>query len=313
MSKKIEKIKEINEKIIKLNKLVQKYRENTDFQISNTLGTIDEKADLMKLLSIAEKSRVILKESGRELSALSFKKRDAAEETIKMLAFVKENRKWRDPYLEVNLLLEWAIYRAYWALGGRIPRGFGPVLNTDGSEPIHTASGLQPDVLVDFGDYCLIIESTISSGPRQYDTEAEPVIRHIARIIQENRKKGDLRPVYSVFVARELDPNVIEYFFIYHAFHKHPLAREYITVIPLTVEQFSVIFRNLMKEDVPGEKIRDIFERIQGIKSLRICKECGGPNLEANSWYKQVLNIISQRGLLHKSCKKIGYKKLTNY
>jgi hypothetical protein len=301
MSEKKEKIKKLNEKISKLNDFFEKYRKQSGIQVSPPIPRINEKAEMITLLNIAEKTRSALKKSGRELAALSFKNAKAIEETKMMLDFVDRNKKWKDPYLEVNLLLEWAIYRAFWALEGRIPEGFGPILNWDGSEPIHTSSGLQPDLLVDFESYYLIVESTISSGPRQYDTEAEPVIRHIARIIRENKEKGDSRPVYSFFIARELDPNVIEYFFVYHAYHKHPLAQEYITVVPLTVSQFSLIFGNLVKENVPKEKIFCVFEEIQKIKGLRICKECGVPNLDANSWYEQVLKIIAGHGLLAQS------------
>jgi len=281
-----------------LNDFLEKYRRQSGFQTSPAIPTIKEKAEMINLLDIAEKTRSVLKEGGRELTALTFKKAKAIEETEKMLDFVVKNKKWRDPYLEVNLLLEWAIYRAFWALQGRIPKGFGPILNFDGSEPIHTSSGLQPDLLVDFENYYLIVESTISSGPRQYDTEAEPVIRHIARSIQENKEKGDSRPVYSFFIARDLNPNVIEYFFVYHTFHKHPLAREYITVVPLTVSQLSSMFEILVREDAPKEKIFGVFEEIQKIKGRRMCKECRVPNLDTNSWYKQVLKIIAEHGLL---------------
>ena len=297
MSKKKEKVRKINEKISKLNDFFEKYRKQSGFQVSPPVPRINEETKMINLLNIAEKTRSALKESGRESSALSFKSAEAIEETKKMFDFVDNNKKWKDPYLEVNLLLEWALYRAFWALRGRIPQGFGPILNADGSEPIHTATGLQPDLLVDFESCYLIVECTISSGPRQYDTEAEPVIRHVARIIRENKEKGDPRPVYSFFIARELDPNVIEYFFVYHAFHKHPLAQDYIMVLPLTVNQFGLIFGNLIKENVPKEKILSVFEEIHKIKGRKMCKECGIPNLHANSWYGQVLKII-EHGLL---------------
>jgi len=291
MNDKREKIKKINEKISTLNNFLEKYGE----QISPKVPKIDENAEMVDFMNIAEKTREALRESGRELSGLYFKKVEEIKKTQNMLEFVIENKKWKDPYLEVNLLLEWALYRAFWALGGRIIPGFGPVLNWDGSEPIHTSSGLQPDLLVDFDDFYLVVESTISSGPRQYDTEAEPVIRHIARIIQENKQKRYSEPVYAFFIAREIDPNVIEYFFVYHAFHKHPLAEEFITVIPLTVDQFKNINKKLVNEKSPKETLINVFEQVQDIKRTQICASCGVPRIDASNWYKQVLNIIQEQ------------------
>mgnify|MGYP001052507804 CR=1 FL=1 len=289
MDKKEERRKKINEKISKLNDFFAKHGK----QISPTIPRIRKDAELINLMNVAEKTREALKESGRELSTLSFNKPEEIEETLKMLGFVIENKKWKDPYLEVNLLLEWAIYRAFCALGGRVPHGFGPILNWDGGEPIHTSSGLRPDLLVDFDDFSVIVECTISSGPRQYDTEAEPVIRHVARVIHE--KKHESHPVYAFFVARELDPNVIEYFFVYHAFHKHPLAKEFITVIPLNVSQFKVIFEKLVEGMTAKQTIADIFKQTQNIKSLKTCEACGIPKVNADSWHKQVVNLVEEK------------------
>lgn len=298
MCTKKEEMKKINEKISKLNNFFKEYRRQKGVHLADEIPKINEEVEIIDLLSIAEKTRSALKMSGRELSALSFRQPKAIKETRKMFDFVIQNRKWRNPYLEVNLLLEWAIYRVCWAIGGRIPQDYGPILNWDGSEPIHTASGLQPDILVDFESYYLIVESTISSGTRQYDTETEPVIRHIARVIKERKDKGDARSVYSLFVARELDPNTIEYFYVYYSLHKHPLAQDYITVIPLTVSQFSLVYENLVKADLPKDIILSVFNEIERTKSLEVCKECGVSHLDTNRWYKQVLETITRHGLL---------------
>lgn len=293
-----EEIKKINEKISKLNNLFKEYRRHKGFHIADEIPEINEKVEIIDLLSIAEKTRSALKMSGGELSVLSFRNPETIKETREMFDFVIQNRKWRDPYLEVNLLLEWAMYRAFCAIGGRIPQGYGPILNWNGSEPVHTASGLKPDILVEFEKYYLIVESTISSGARQYDTETEPVIRHIAKVTKEIKDKGDSRPIYSLFVARELDPNTIEYFHVYHTFHKHPLAQEHITVIPLTVSQFSLVYENLVKSDLPEDIIFSVFNEIDRIKSLEVCKECGVSNLDINRWYEQVLETITRYRLL---------------
>jgi len=177
-----------------------------------------------------------------------------------------------------------------------VPNAVGKIVKAewDGSEPIHTSSGLQPDLVVDFDDFILVIESTICSGPRQYDTETEPVIRHIARVVQEYKQKGNPKPVYAFFVAREIDPNVVEYFYVYYAFHKHPLAEEYITVIPLTVSQFKIMFQKLTETKSSANHILHIFEKAGEVKGLEKCNSCGTPQMNVHHWYKKVLKIISE-------------------
>ena len=44
------------------------------------------------------------------------------------------------------------------------------------------------DIVCDYGDFGLTVEVTMQSGQRQYETEGEPVTRHLAKYKRENEK-----------------------------------------------------------------------------------------------------------------------------
>jgi hypothetical protein len=54
--------------------------------------------------------------------------------------------------------------------------------------PMSTAQGNMADIVCDYGDFGLTVEVTMQSGQRQYETEGEPVTRHLAKYKTRNRK-----------------------------------------------------------------------------------------------------------------------------
>lgn len=50
----------------------------------------------------------------------------------------------------------------------------------DFGNPMSTAQGNMADIVCDYGDFGLTVEVTMQSGQRQYETEGEPVTRHLA-------------------------------------------------------------------------------------------------------------------------------------
>ena len=232
---------------------------------------IDGNTGMDRLSNIATISRKLLQRVGRDSHMKEFSSTENIEETVKMLQYVMKNKKWDEPYLEVNLLLEWALFRSFASLGTEIPHEFGPILNSEGTEPIFTAGGNRPDLVAEFDSFVLVIESTVTSGARQYNTETEPVARHIAEI----QKSYNEKKVFSLFIAREIDQNVLEYFLIYHAFHKHPTSNKYLLIVPITIENFIKVYRKLTSPGSVSEKILlQMFEQIEKSRSEEQCEKC---------------------------------------
>ncbi|MFW5721404.1 MAG: AlwI family type II restriction endonuclease, partial [Bacteroidota bacterium] len=95
---------------------------------------------------------------------------------------------------DTPLMLEWNTWRAMTMLdGGSIKAN---LKFDDFGKPMSTAQGNMADIICDFGDFGLTVEVTMQSGKRQYETEGEPVTRHLAKIKKETDK-----PAYCLFIA----------------------------------------------------------------------------------------------------------------
>src|SRR5699024_3197060 len=73
--------------------------------------------------------------------------------------------------------------------------------------PLSHASGGDGDIIVDYGDLTMMLEATLMNKNAQRRSELEPVIRHAA-----NLSINQINPVITVFIADELDNNVLNIF-----------------------------------------------------------------------------------------------------
>lgn len=84
-----------------------------------------------------------------------------------------------DGYYDAPLMLEYNTWRAMTMLdGGKIKGNFK---FDDMGQPLSTASGNMPDIECDYDDFVLSVEVTMQQGQRQYESEGEPVARHLDR------------------------------------------------------------------------------------------------------------------------------------
>lgn len=277
-------LKAINGLMEDLKKIINK----RGIELSEDIHKISSN-DINLLINTSKKTERLLKEVGKMTVTNEFRKEDEFENTLKMFENVIENKKWKDPYMECSLLLEWALFRSIYALDGEVIPGSGPKLNFDGSEPIHTASGRQPDVIGKFenNDY-LVLEGTIASGARQYDSETEPVTRHVANFIDE---VDDAEDVLCFFVARDLHENTKNYFAIYNLYHKHPTVNGYLNIIPMDIGRFTEIMEEIMGENL-SEIITKIIDELENVRTDNICSVCGHPDIEPDDWYEIINDLI---------------------
>ena len=110
---------------------------------------------------------------------------------------------------DTPLMLEWNTWRAMTMLdGGDIKAN---LKFDDFGNPMSTAQGNMADIVCDYGDFGLTVEVTMQSGQRQYETEGEPVTRHLAKYKRENEK-----PAYCLFVAPNITVACKAHFYALH-------------------------------------------------------------------------------------------------
>ena len=111
--------------------------------------------------------------------------------------------------LDRPLMFEWNTWRAMTMLdGGYIKAN----LNFDDyGNPLSTASGNMADIICDYGDFNVCVEVTLSSGQRQYETEGEPVSRHLGKLIKSTNK-----PCYCLFIAPSITDACVTHFYTLH-------------------------------------------------------------------------------------------------
>ncbi len=132
---------------------------------------------------------------------------------------------------DTPLMLEWNTWRAMTMLdGGNIKAN----LNFDDfGNPLATAQGNMADIECDYGDYMLCVEVTMMSGQRQYDTEGEPVSRHLGKL-----KKTSGKSCYCLFIAPTINEACVAHFYALHHMNiSYYGGKSVIVPLPLTYFQ----------------------------------------------------------------------------
>lgn len=131
---------------------------------------------------------------------------------------------------DAPLTLEWNTWRAMTMLdGGNIKAN----LHFDAAgNPLSTAPGNGPDIVCDYKDFFVSVEVTMMSGQKQYDSEAEPVARHLGKLKSECG-----RPTYCLFVSPTINPAAVTHFYVLHKVCTAGYGG-CATIIPITLDRF---------------------------------------------------------------------------
>lgn len=127
------------------------------------------------------------------------------------------------------LMLEWNTWRAMTMLdGGNIKAN---LKFDDFGNPMSTAQGNMADIICDYEDFGLTVEVTMQGGQRQYETEGEPVTRHLAKVKRETNK-----PAYCLFIAPNINQACVAHFYALHKMNiSYYCGTSTIVPLPLTV------------------------------------------------------------------------------
>jgi AlwI restriction endonuclease len=110
---------------------------------------------------------------------------------------------------DTPLMLEWNTWRAMTMLdGGNIKAN---LKFDDFGNPMSTVQGNMADIVCDYEDFGLTVEVTMQSGQKQYETEGEPVTRHLAKFKRETEK-----PAYCLFIAPNINDSCKAHFYALH-------------------------------------------------------------------------------------------------
>ena len=259
--------------------------------------------DLQNLLNIAEKdlgkaktltdwSKIgqltseMFKLVSKEKAIKSWSKLDEIKITTKILDEIAQTKGRNNIELdgdmyEPSVILEWGLYRALASVFGKNAI-FNGVANDEYTLPLSVAGGKKADLVVEFNDFIVAIEVTLTSSQRQYDTETEPVTRHLAELQKNNQNKK----VYGIFVALDILLNVIDYFLIHHAFHKHPTSNKNILIVPMPLNMFNILYKNMVKSKKSESELKKFFEDIEQTTNSKKCSKCNIPDLTMQDFQK---------------------------
>ena len=176
---------------------------------------------------------------------------------------------------DAPLMLEWNTWRAMTMLdGGKVTAN---LKFDDFGNPMSTAQGNMADIVCDFGDFGLTVEVTMQRGQKQYETEGEPVTRHLAKWKKETGK-----PSYCLFIAPEINEACIAHFY---ALHKMNISyySGISTIVPLPLNLFRKMVDDSYKATyVPHpEQVKRFFER---------SNEIAATSSDEKTWYQKITN-----------------------
>lgn len=264
----------------------QKYKEYL-FDITLPVLYSDDRERLLKQVTeVTGVTRDLTAETTEALKdiledAIVTKKSEIVKEQIKNLKEYKNysdvmtvfNDIKKNAFYDVPLMLEWNIWRAMTMLdGGEIKAN---LKLDDKGQPMSTASGNMADIVCDYGDFGLAVEVTMQSGQKQYETEGEPVSRHLAKLKKETGKE-----TYCLFVAPKINESCIAYFYALHTLNIAFYGGTSV-IVPLELDVFmNMVEQSYMAGYVSDPKrVKEIFE--YSVEQAKASKD-------ENEWYAKI-------------------------
>ena len=214
-------------------------------------------------------------------NAIANKKKKIISKQIKELKEYKNYADVMDTFDDIKnnvlydapLMLEWNTWRAMTMLdGGEIKAN---LKLDDKGQPMSTAAGNMSDIVCDYGDFGLAVEVTMQSGQKQYETEGEPVSRHLAKLKKETGKDA-----YCLFIAPKINESCIAYFYALHTMNIAFYGGKSV-IVPLELDVFiNMVEQSYKAGYVPNpQQVKSIFEY-----SLEQAKK----SADENEWYAKV-------------------------
>lgn len=201
------------------------------------------------------------------------------------------------PKDEMPAYLEWVMWRAALAIDHLVNKPYevrGFKLDSD-FMPVNAAGGGKGDLYMEFNDFVILTEVTMSTSSRQEAMEGEPVRRHVSDAVLKYDK-----PVYGLFIANKIDTNTAETF-RHGVWYAKDDIRQRLDIVPLTLAQFREYFISMFNgNQALPEKLRDLIIECRTKRDI----------LNAPLWKQFIEETVLQRalGLLEHSREKANNK-----
>lgn len=180
--------------------------------------------------------------------------------------------------------LEWNTWRVFLAIDTLTNKPYEArnFKLDDELQPISHAPGNRADMVFEYNNFILVIEVTLNVGSNQYNTEAEPVPRHVARVQANNSKD-----VYGLFIAPKIDKNTVLTFFNNRKYWVEEIKKIIeLTIIPLSVNQVKQLLGIFKQKKFSTKNMKLLFDEIK--------EEIPNSNNDAVEWYEKIPGIINR-------------------
>lgn len=159
------------------------------------------------------------------------------------------------------LAFEWNAWRAMVVINHARSVTGNFTRDIDG-KPRSTAPGGMSDILVEFENFWLVVEVTRSTGARQWETEGEPIMRHLGSLQIKLAEEGDHRPVYGLFIADTINRAIIPYI-KYNAICSSEMYGGCARFIPLRRDSFvNLMYKIVHNNDFTADMLHRFLERV---------------------------------------------------
>ncbi len=182
--------------------------------------------------------------------------------------------------------LEWAVWRSFLAINNIV----GAVHETrrfpvdQDFFPRNTAPGGGSDLIFEFETYVLVVEVTLTTSHRQMSAESEPVRRHAVNYKLSYPDKD----VYCLFIAPNLDNNVVETFRIGVWYNGD--VEEFVNIIPMTLTDFIESFGLFKQRIFTNDEFKALLDRSLVFRNVRAPQWKSSIKNEITRWKARLLN-----------------------
>lgn len=251
----------------------------------------DDRNRLLKqVFEVIESSEDLTKKTTEQLKdkldeAIQRRKACILERQMKDLKEYKEYHSVMDTFNDIKsnslydapLMLEWNTWRAMTMLdGGSIKAN---LKLDDKGQPMSTAQGNMADIICDYESFGVAVEVTMQSGQKQYETEGEPVSRHLAKLKKETGKDA-----YCLFIAPKINESCIAYFYTLHKTNIAFYGGQSV-IVPLELDVFIHMLEQSYRADYTPNP-----EQIKGIFEYSV--EQAENALDENEWYAKIKDKV---------------------
>jgi hypothetical protein len=201
---------------------------NLLLQKLSTLGLtgIDESLDIEQLKDIYDDLKIAVKTKNIEKKKKELKDYNELPDILEVFEQIKK-RDIPDP----PLFLEWNVWRSFVMLNYAKRIDGNLIMDIDGM-PLNTAPGNKADIEIEFDDFAVIGEVTLSSGATQFKMEGDSVPRHFGNALRQFEKD-----TYCIFIAPNIHEGCLAHFFNLNRLNtKHYGGKT--KIIPLSLDKF---------------------------------------------------------------------------